>query len=128
MAAVADEVTVDTLQEFADGFNAHDVDALMTFMTEDCVFEISYGPDVCGKRFDGQDAVRAAFASVWGKYPDAQWRRPTHFVAGNRGVSEWTFTGTDEVGVSVEVNGCDIFTFRGGKIQVKNSYRKIRAV
>ena len=46
MAAVVDELTVDTLQEFADGFNAHDAHTLMTFMTEDCVFEISYGPDV----------------------------------------------------------------------------------
>jgi hypothetical protein len=26
----------------------------------------------------------------------------------------------------VEVNGCDIFTFRGDKIAVKNSYRKNR--
>jgi len=127
MTTVVDEVTVDTLQEFADGFNAHDVDTLMTFMTEDCVFEISYGPDVCGQRFEGQDAVRGAFASVWGKYPDAQWRHPIHFVAGDRGVSEWTFTGMDKDGTSVEVNGCDIFTFRNGKILVKDSYRKIRS-
>ena len=127
MTTVVDEVTVDTLQKFADGFNAHDADTLMTFMSEDCVFEISYGPDVCGQRFAGQDAVRKAFTSVWGKYPDAQWRRPTHFVAGNRGVSEWTFTGTDKDGTSVEVDGCDIFTFRDGKILVKDSYRKIRS-
>ncbi len=127
MTTVVDEVTVDTLQEFADAFNAHDVDTLMTFMTEDCVFEISYGPDVCGQRSEGQDAVRAAFSSVWERYPDAQWRRPTHFLAGNRGVSEWTFTGTDKDGSSVEVNGCDIFTFRDSKILIKNSYRKNRS-
>ena len=128
MATVVDEVTVDTLQEFADAFNAHDADTLMTFMTDDCVFEISWGPDVCGRRFEGRDAVKAAFASVWEKFPDAQWQRPTHFVAGNRGVSEWTFAGTDKDGTRVEVNGCDIFTFRGGKIQVKDSYRKNRSV
>lgn len=128
MATVVDQVTVDTLQEFADGFNAHDVDALMTFMTDDCMFKISYGPDVCGQLFEGRDAVRAAFSSVWEKYPDAQWRRPTHFVSGDRGVSEWTFTGTDKDGTRVEVNGCDIFTFRDGKILIKDSYRKIRSV
>ena len=128
MTTVVDDVTVDTLQEFADAFNAHDVDTLMTFMSKDCVFEISYGPDVCGQRFEGQGAVRTAFASVWGKYPDAQWRRPTHFVAGNRGVSEWTFTGTDKDGSGVEVDGCDIFTFRDGEILIKDSYRKVRSV
>jgi hypothetical protein len=26
----------------------------------------------------------------------------------------------------VEVNGCDLFTFRDGRIAVKNSYRKNR--
>jgi hypothetical protein len=49
-----------------------------------------------------------------------------HFVQGNRGVSEWIFTGTNTEGKRSEVAGCDIFTFRDGKIQVKNSYRKNR--
>ena len=38
-----------------------------------------------------------------------------------------TFTGTDKDGGGVEVNGCDIFTFRDGKIQIKDSHRKIHA-
>jgi hypothetical protein len=41
-------------------------------------------------------------------------------------VSEWTFTGTRMDGTRVEVNGCDLFTFRDGKIAVKNSFRKNR--
>ena len=44
------EVTTEVLQAFADAWNRHDVDALMSFMTEDCVFEASAGPDVCGTR------------------------------------------------------------------------------
>jgi hypothetical protein len=42
------EVSIEFLQAFADAWNRHDVDALMTFMTEDCVFEASAGEDVCG--------------------------------------------------------------------------------
>ena len=41
-------------------------------------------------------------------------------------MSEWTFTGTLKDGKRVEVNGCDLFTFRSGKIAVKNSFRKNR--
>jgi ketosteroid isomerase-like protein len=41
-------------------------------------------------------------------------------------VSEWTFTGTRTDGSRVEVHGCDLFTFRDGKIAVKDSYRKNR--
>ncbi len=50
-----------------------------------------------------------------------------HFVAGARGVSEWTFTGTRASdGQRIEVDGCDIFTFEGDKIRVKDSWRKQR--
>ena len=119
-------VTVAELQAFAEAWNRHDADALMAFMSDDCVFEASAGPEVCGSSAVGREAVRAAFSEVWKTYPDAQWRSPRHFVCGDRGVSEWTFTGTRADGSRVEVNGCDVFTFRGGKIAVKNSYRKNR--
>ena len=120
------EVTPEILQAFAEAWNRHDADALMSFMTADCVFEASVGPDVGGARHVGPDAVRAAYAEVWSTYPDAHWGNARHFVNGERGVSEWTFTGTRTDGSRVEVNGCDVFTFRGGKIAVKNSYRKNR--
>ena len=114
------------LESFADAWNRHDVDALMAMMTEDGVFEASAGPDVNGQRHEGQQAVRAAYAAVFAQFPDARWNNPRHVVKGNRGVSEWTFTGTSTDGRRVEVTGCDLFTFRDGKIAIKNSYRKNR--
>jgi steroid delta-isomerase-like uncharacterized protein len=126
MAKTIPEVTTEVLQAFADAWNRHDVDALMSFMTNDCVFEASAGPDVCGARYAGRDAVRAAFAEVWATFPDAHWGDARHLVQGTRGLSEWTFTGTRADGGRVEVHGCDVFTFRDGKIAVKDSYRKNR--
>jgi steroid delta-isomerase-like uncharacterized protein len=119
-------LSMEDLQAFADAWNRHDIEALMRFMTDDCLFEASAGPDVCGVRYAGKEAVRAAYSDVWKAFPDAQWRTPRHFVCGDRGVSEWTFTGTRADGTRVEVNGCDVLTFRDGKIAVKNSYRKNR--
>ena len=119
-------VTTDTLQAFAEAWNRHDVDALMEFMAHDCAFETSAGPDVCGTRYSGREAVRNAFAEVWATYRDAHWGHARHFVVGDRGVSEWTFTGTRAGGTRIEVHGCDLFTFRGGKIALKNSFRKNR--
>ena len=98
----------------------------MGFMTEDCKFQASAGTEACGALHVGRPAVQAAFAEVWATYPDARWNSPRHFVCGDRGVSEWTFTGTRADGARMEVDGCDLFTFRGGKIAVKNSYRKNR--
>lgn len=122
------QVTVEFLQAFADAFNRHDVNAIMMLMTEDCVFEASAGPDVCGTRHAGAEAVRGGFTEVWTAFPDAAWVDARHFVCGERGVSEWTFTGTRGDGTRVEVHGCDVFTFRHGKIALKNSYRKNRLV
>jgi steroid delta-isomerase-like uncharacterized protein len=123
---VSSEVTVEMLDAFADAWNRHDIDALMSFMSDDCVFESSAGPDVCGTRYVGRDAVRAGFLDVWTNFPDAHWGNPRHFVHGDRGVSEWTLTGTRIDGARVEVHGCDLFVFQHGKIALKNSFRKNR--
>ncbi len=103
---VGEQVTIEVLEEFADAWNRHDVDALMAFMTEDCVFEASAGPDICGTRYVGREAVRTGFAGVWATFPDAQWGNARHFICGARGVSEWTFTGTHADGTYVEAQIC----------------------
>jgi steroid delta-isomerase-like uncharacterized protein len=121
-------VTVEDLQAFADAWNRHDVEALMTFMSDDCMFESSAGPDRWGRRYSGRDEVRAGFVEVFRTFPDAHWGNATHFVQGDRGVSEWIFSGTRSDGTRVEVHGCDLFIFRGGKIALKNSFRKNRNV
>ncbi len=124
MTNVISTVTTDDLQAFADAWNRHDIDALMSFMTDDCVFESHAGPDMVGTCFRGQDQVRRGFMRAWQLYPNASWNDARHFVSGNRGASEWIFRGTDKSGQTIEVAGCDLFRFRGDKIAVKNSFRK----
>ena len=120
MAQSNKKVTADLLRSFADAFNAHDVGAIMLHMTDDCVFEASAGPDINGEIFTGQAQVRKAFENVFAAFPDAHWGNARHFISGNRGFSEWTFTGTRPDGTRVEVTGCDLFTFKDGKIDIKN--------
>lgn len=126
MAQTNKTVTVDFLKSFADAFNAHDLDRIMAHMTDDCIFEASAGPDSNGEKFTGQGQVKKAFENVFATFPDARWSNPRHFISGDRGFSEWTFTGTKNDSTQVEVTGCDLFTFKDGKIFVKNSYRKNR--
>ena len=61
------------LVAFANAWNRHDIDALMQFMTDDCVFESSFGSEPCGIRYQGSAAVRDGFSRAWLDYPDAQW-------------------------------------------------------
>jgi len=113
------------LRSFAEAFNWHDLDRLMSMMTEDCVFDASSGPEAWGTRYTGQSQVRDSFAAIFRMFPDASWTQDRHFVDGDRGLSEWLFTGTHvATGAVVRVHGCDIFTLRDGKIAIKDSYRK----
>lgn len=120
------DATLVLLDRFAAAWNAHDVDTLMACMTDDGVFESAAGATVAGTRSVGTAAVRKAYQAVFDTYPDARWNEPRHFVASDRAVTEWRFTGTTREGQKVEVNGCDVFTLRGGRIALKNSYRKQR--
>ena len=119
--------TTETLQAFSDAWNAHDLDRLMSFMSDDCIFHAVAGPDLFGRTFRGRAEVRAGFEMAWKAFPDAAWLDPVHFVCGDRGVTESTFCGTRTDGVRVEARMVDVFTFADGKIAVKNAFRKDRA-
>jgi ketosteroid isomerase-like protein len=114
------------VDDFAAAWNRHDTDAIQSMMTDDCVFEANRGHDVKGTIYTSQNEVRHGIEEVFATFPDAQWNGPRHFVAGDRGVSEWVFTATGPDGAHVKVRGFDVFIFRNGKIAVKNSYRKQR--
>tara|TARA_Y100000588_G_C14166108_1_gene886942 strand:+ start:300 stop:656 length:357 start_codon:yes stop_codon:yes gene_type:complete len=108
------------LKTFADAWNNRDIDAIMNHMAEDGVFISS-----SEEKFVGAAVVRQAFAAVFEAFPDVRFNEDRHFVSGDHGLSEWVFTGTDaEDGTAVEMKGCDISTFRDGKIVVKDSYLK----
>jgi steroid delta-isomerase-like uncharacterized protein len=121
---MSDTETV-SLQALLDAFNAHDVDAVLEFFTEDCVFEMPAGPAPGGRRLVGKEQVRAGIQSRFDGIPDIHYGDDRHFTCGDRGVSEWTIRGTRASGEPIEVRGCDLFEFEGGKISRKDSYWKI---
>lgn len=126
MADKPDAVDVRVFEEFGSAWNRHDIDALMSFMTDDCEFHAVAGPDLLGRSFIGREAVREGFQLAWQTFPDAAWVDAVHFVSGDRGVSESTFKGTKVDGSRIEARMVDVFTFRDGKIAIKNAYRKDR--
>ncbi len=115
----------ETMRQFLAAFNRHDVDAIMAFFVDDCIFDMPRGSAPGGRRLVGRDAVREGIASRFAGLPDAHYGDDCHWASGNRGVSEWTITGTTPAGVRVEVRGCDLFEFEGERILRKDSYWKI---
>jgi ketosteroid isomerase-like protein len=118
-------VTQDTLEAITDAFNRHDVDDVLAFFADDVVMEMPRGPDPWGRRLVGRDEVREGIAARFAGLPDVHYGDATHWVGGDRGVSEWTLTGTTPGGERVRVRGCDLWTFREGRVVRKDSYWKI---
>jgi ketosteroid isomerase-like protein len=98
----------------------------MRHFTDDAVFESPRGPKAYGQRFLGRAAVREAFAGRFAGIPDVRYQEDEHFVAGDRGASEWTLRGTTTDGQRLEIRGCDLWTFRNGKVVKKDSFWKLR--
>lgn len=67
-------MTEDQLRAYSDAWNDHDIDRIMSFMTEHCVFETGGGSERYGTRFEGYTAVRERFIEVWTDIPDASLR------------------------------------------------------
>ncbi len=108
------------LEALLDAFNAHDLDAIMAFFTDDCVLETPRG-----QRMTGTEAVRQGLKARLDGIPDIVYDDARHFACGDRGVSEWTIRGTQATGEPIEVRGCDLFEFTDGRISRKDSYWKI---
>jgi ketosteroid isomerase-like protein len=119
------EETAPSLQALLDAFNAHDLDAIMSFFTDDCVFDAPRGPAPGGHRLVGKEEVRKGFQARFDGIPDIHYDDARHWTYGDRGVSEWTIRGTQATGEPIAVRGCDLFEFSDGKISRKDSFWKI---
>ena len=118
-------VTYELLKGFLEAFNRHDLDAIMDYFAEDCVFYMPRGSTPRGDRYVGKDQVRAGLAKRFEGIPDVHYGEDQHWVCGDFGVSEWTLTGTSVSGKKIEVRGIDLLEFAEGKITRKDSFWKI---
>jgi ketosteroid isomerase-like protein len=114
---------VDVVARFNIAFNAHDVDVIMSLMTEDCVFEGTTPPD--GDRYTGQVEVRGAWEALFAAAPDATFVQEEAVAAGERVVTRWRYEwGGADGNARGHVRGVDLFRFRDGLISEKLSYVK----
>ncbi len=118
-------VNIETLKGFLEAFNKHNLDSIMDYFAEDCVFYMPRGSTPRGDKYVGKAEVRAGLAKRFEGIPDVHYKDDQHWVCGNFGVSEWTLTGTSVSGEKIEVRGVDLLEFAGVKIIRKDSFWKI---
>ena len=122
---MTDAVTPETLKAFLEAFNQHDLDAIMDYFADDCVFYSPRGATPRGTPYAGKAEVRKGLSARFEGIPDVHYGDDRHWVCGDLGVSEWTLTGTTTAGKRLEVRGLDLLEFSNGKLVRKDSFWKI---
>lgn len=117
------KMTIERLKAFDNAWAGKDIESLMEFITDDCEYHASVGPEP-GERFVGKDEVRRGFETMFDHDAGSESSPGNLYVYGDRGVAEWSYASTDESGQSTVVRGCDLFEFHGDKIKLKNAFRK----
>jgi ketosteroid isomerase-like protein len=105
--------------------NRHDLDTVMSFFVDDCEYLTPRGRRPWGRRVKGKEDVRLAMERQFGRYQQARYVDPEHWVMDDdRAFSTWTIVGMTADGEPAEVWGCDVWTFRGGKVVLRSSFWK----
>ena len=120
-------VTIELLDIIQDGFNRHAVDDILSHFTEDCEWLMARGPEPWeAKRLVGKAAIGEVLTARYTVIPDMRWVDMSHFISpdGSKACSEWTVMGTPTQGPPLNVLGCDVWTFRDGWVQKKDTYWK----
>lgn len=120
-------VTIALLDAIQDAFNRHDVDAILSYFAEDGEWLMARGPDPWeARRLRGKQAIGDVLRARYAVIPDMRWVDMQHFIdaGGSRACSEWTVKGTPREGPPLDFLGCDLWTFRDGRITKKDTYWK----
>lgn len=111
---------------FSAAWRRKDIEELMSYISDDCVYGASVGPEP-GMTYVGREDVRQGFEELIKHDEKSEARGGRVVIAGDIGIAEWSFVSMDERGREVEVRGCDIFEFAGDKVYRKDAFRKAKA-
>jgi ketosteroid isomerase-like protein len=102
---------------FGDAWAAHDLDATLALIADDCVFEAT-GPAPDGVRHVGPAAIRKAWQEIFDD-TNSVFEAEDTFLADDRVVQRWRYSWDGG-----HVRGVDLFKVRDGLVAEKLSYVK----
>jgi ketosteroid isomerase-like protein len=108
---------IEVVEAFGLAWGAHDLEATLALVTDDCVFE-STGPAPDGERHVGRAQVRRAWQPIFDD-ATAVFEVEEIIAAGDRVTQRWRYSWDGG-----HVRGVDVFTVRGDLVAAKCSYVK----
>jgi taurine dehydrogenase small subunit len=106
-----------TIERYNGAWNAHDVEAILSFHAPGMVFQ----NHTAGDRVEGEEVGRHV-AGIFERNPDLRFTGRRLYARDGLVVSEWTATATNRDGRLVEWDGIDVFPFENGLILRKDVY------
>jgi ketosteroid isomerase-like protein len=113
----SDTEALDVVHRFGAAWGAHDLDATLALVTDDCVFDAT-GPAPDGTRCVGRDAIRRAWQPIFDDTA-SKFEEEETFAAGDRVVQRWSYSWGEG-----HIRGVDVFRVRDGLVAEKLSYVK----
>ena len=123
---MAENITIELIDAIGEAFNKNDADLVMTFFSDDCIFDNGTGPDIFGKRFQGKEVVHAVFQSLFDSVEFVNWKTQHVTIVEDRVYCEFYRTAQLKSGEKQEYLSLDILTFKDGLITHKDTYFKNR--
>ncbi len=123
MASDMEKMMIDYLA----AMNAHDVEKVLTFFTDDAVYDCMPR----GKVSRGKKEIKDFLNSTNANFPDFKLEMKSGFNAGDWGAGEWVMSGTfahsdipemPATGKKFSVRGASIIEFSGGKVSRHTNY------
>ena len=124
------EDTEKLIKSYVDSWNSHDVNRIVSYFTEDCVYEdLALGTITNGKK-ELEHFINGVFVAL----PDFKIELKSLFFSGSWVGYEWVFTGTQSApppgithpspptGVKVSIRGASVAEIHGDKIKRNRDY------
>ena len=114
------------LNEYWAAWNSHNTEKLVSFFTDDCVYE-ELGLGVIKR---GKEEFRAFINGFFANFPDTNFEMKSSFISGNWYCGEWVWTGTYQgnasgvpaTGKRFSIRGVSVGELKGDKVKRHSDY------
>jgi steroid delta-isomerase-like uncharacterized protein len=120
------------MNDYVAAWNAHDMERILSFCTDDVVFE----EVAMEKVFRGKKEAKDFVSNTFTEFPDFKLEMKSGFGAGAGGAGEWVMSGTfanstnpqmPATGKRFSIPGASVIEFREGKISRESMYWNLAA-
>jgi hypothetical protein len=115
----------DIIHAFMRAWGQKDIDSVVGFFAEDAIFIASAGPEP-GRTVKGLGAIRSIVSAMFDKL-DSSTISTEIWSTGADHFAVWVACDPDNAAGRIISRGIDHFIISGGKITLKDAYRKIAA-